>query len=883
MANWSDLKASVAEVIKTNGNQEITGQVLQNVLNSIISNVGQNATFVGVATPTINPGAPDGNVFYLAGEGIYTNFSNLVIDTGQLGILKWDGTWSKQVLEIGAGYGNMILNWNTDVATTRKQVLQKYRKQLLQISYKNGDGDAINEQYIGTLLSDEEWASNKNWAKIPNENQLVEIENKASIDLFGTCEFSLENGKLTNGYWYNNATGVYENKSNTATTGIIPVEPNNTYDINIIVNSSTYITSSLFGKNGNFLKGGYGTESTIKSLVTDSETYGIAYNLPTTGSDNPLIQITGDKMVSVPFREWESKEYQATKEEFNESINLVKEATEFGTASDGGKYINLFINKDISNLVGFGVYTYNNQNPKATLEKLELDNKNWVKINAGTDYITGYIATMDSADIVAKNYQLTISGDSDNKESGFLPESKLKLKFKYKSNFNFKLYEIYSGIKTGQKPVDAQFKVGDGVFSSDSPILENDESIHDFECEVYHKTYLYAEKTLVYPFGFRFGVDYGNKVTEGSYIMITDVEIIADLSTPNNINSVYKNRLLTNHRISRSEVISDNVNGGEEYISKVIGKDWCALGDSYNATPYVMWLPIVAEKLRLRDARILAVSSSTITTKAANNNFIQQVDNLVALKKSTGFSPHIITIFGGTNDSFSTSSSPIPETGTWETEIGYEDCNSCDKSTIYGATRYICETLQKEFPFSNVWWVSPIPNTDYEHYITLSGIMDGVNKMCKFLGVKYFDLLHESSINIRANFQYLMPYDLLHPFGKSHGLTTIANFFTTIVNSNYVEKTRVRILKIHATANSGALYYTNADDYNYYNPTGEGCGVININYNEDAEFSVEWKYLAKTFVGYYSDEDYTQLISSEMNTTFVVGNEISKEVWAKFE
>lgn len=33
MANWSDLKASVAEVIKTNGNQEITGAVLQNAIN----------------------------------------------------------------------------------------------------------------------------------------------------------------------------------------------------------------------------------------------------------------------------------------------------------------------------------------------------------------------------------------------------------------------------------------------------------------------------------------------------------------------------------------------------------------------------------------------------------------------------------------------------------------------------------------------------------------------------------------------------------------------------------------------------------------------------------------------------------------------------------
>ena len=48
MANWSTLKAAIANVIKTNGNQEITGAVLQNTLNSIVSAVGENATFASL-------------------------------------------------------------------------------------------------------------------------------------------------------------------------------------------------------------------------------------------------------------------------------------------------------------------------------------------------------------------------------------------------------------------------------------------------------------------------------------------------------------------------------------------------------------------------------------------------------------------------------------------------------------------------------------------------------------------------------------------------------------------------------------------------------------------------------------------------------------------
>lgn len=172
MAKWSDLKAAIANVIKTNGTQAITGSVLQSVLNNIVSSLGEKYQFVGIATTATNPGTPDGNVFYIAGEGTYANFSNLVIDTGQLGILKWNGTWSKQVLEIGAGGGNMILDWNTDVATTRKQVISKLRKPGMQISYKDPDSGWINEQYTGTAVTDTEWAKDSNWVEISDKDEV---------------------------------------------------------------------------------------------------------------------------------------------------------------------------------------------------------------------------------------------------------------------------------------------------------------------------------------------------------------------------------------------------------------------------------------------------------------------------------------------------------------------------------------------------------------------------------------------------------------------------------------------------------------------------------------------------------------------------------------
>lgn len=122
MANWNDLKASVAEAIKTNGNQEITGQILQNTLNSIISNLGENATFAGIATPNTNPGTPDGNVFYLASQGgTYSNFSSIIVRRGELAVLtRINNTWIKNSIEISNFIGDVpIENFISEVNVSK--------------------------------------------------------------------------------------------------------------------------------------------------------------------------------------------------------------------------------------------------------------------------------------------------------------------------------------------------------------------------------------------------------------------------------------------------------------------------------------------------------------------------------------------------------------------------------------------------------------------------------------------------------------------------------------------------------------------------------------------------------------------------------------------
>lgn len=96
MANFSNLKAAINAVIKQNGQGEITGEVMNQVLTAMVNSLGNNYQFAGVATPSTNPGTPDQNVFYMATQaGTYTNFSAIVLQAG-ISILLWDGSWSSE-------------------------------------------------------------------------------------------------------------------------------------------------------------------------------------------------------------------------------------------------------------------------------------------------------------------------------------------------------------------------------------------------------------------------------------------------------------------------------------------------------------------------------------------------------------------------------------------------------------------------------------------------------------------------------------------------------------------------------------------------------------------------------------------------------------------
>ena len=112
MANYATLKAAIRQVVKTNGNNEITGALLQQSLLAMVNSLGGAFQFVGVAQPSTNPGTPDQNVFYIAGAGTYPNFNNTTVADGYMGVFKYNGSWIIETLQVGKNYDSIIENLN---------------------------------------------------------------------------------------------------------------------------------------------------------------------------------------------------------------------------------------------------------------------------------------------------------------------------------------------------------------------------------------------------------------------------------------------------------------------------------------------------------------------------------------------------------------------------------------------------------------------------------------------------------------------------------------------------------------------------------------------------------------------------------------------------
>lgn len=92
MSQFNTLKSAIRDVIKQNGNNEITGDLLQQSLIAIIDSIGSGFQYLGIATPETQLGNPDQRVFYIAVEG--GNYGGSLTVAPGINVLKYETEWS---------------------------------------------------------------------------------------------------------------------------------------------------------------------------------------------------------------------------------------------------------------------------------------------------------------------------------------------------------------------------------------------------------------------------------------------------------------------------------------------------------------------------------------------------------------------------------------------------------------------------------------------------------------------------------------------------------------------------------------------------------------------------------------------------------------------
>ena len=244
MANWTTLKEALVSVIKTNGNQEITGQLLQNVLLDIINSVGKHYQFVGLAVQATIPQVEDGYVFYLASnKGEYPNFG-ITLPKNGLYVIKnnnqntWDVLDANVLSYKDQDCYNLLYNkplpegqfYTHDTAIAN--VPYSLVKPGLSIKYLLANGTFVHEQFISTDInafrSPESW---KILATLDNVealrlsliqllNQEVEEINQTTSALEASIEFLDEDKMEKNGSNSNVDSLKFNPTSNPALTQI---------------------------------------------------------------------------------------------------------------------------------------------------------------------------------------------------------------------------------------------------------------------------------------------------------------------------------------------------------------------------------------------------------------------------------------------------------------------------------------------------------------------------------------------------------------------------------------------------------------------------------------------------------------------------------------
>lgn len=370
MGNYEELKQAISDVIKTNGNQEITGAIMQNALLSIISTVGSNATFAGIATPETNPGTPDQNVFYIATEnGIYSNFGGITIQDEVVTFSNKNGSWQKNV---------------TGIATSNN--LLQIEKELENVKIST-QGVIINSDGITPNLSHYVWAD----VKLPllaNVEYLLKISGNLILDSSAVFPYyqivgtNLQSQESIIDTYISKKTFVEENVEIKPTQDVylrIRVRGYKSGEISIEVNGEVLrriedLQNQINNISTDTVKGLFEKGEQIFFEVKDNYLWSSPNTEPTARPDFSCTnKIAIKKGETIKTKDWAFASYAAML--FDNNGNIVKNrinSNEFVTEGDGSKtYVIQDENVAYIGLNYLGVYS---DNPIAKIYVVHLEN-----------------------------------------------------------------------------------------------------------------------------------------------------------------------------------------------------------------------------------------------------------------------------------------------------------------------------------------------------------------------------------------------------------------------------------------------------------------------------------------------------------------------------
>lgn len=152
---YENLKAAIKQAVKQNGNQEITGNLLQSTLLNIVNTIGQEWQYLGVATTsTVPPSNLEKNAYYFVlVAGTYTNLSNISVSNPGLCIISYNAStkiWTKNIIFETVQTTGTSINQVMSQKAVSSELMKKFNKENIAQELGNDEEKVMSQKVVSS-------------------------------------------------------------------------------------------------------------------------------------------------------------------------------------------------------------------------------------------------------------------------------------------------------------------------------------------------------------------------------------------------------------------------------------------------------------------------------------------------------------------------------------------------------------------------------------------------------------------------------------------------------------------------------------------------------------------------------------------------------------